>query len=322
MGVCELPENKKVQPKKILISFIIILIGTNLINYFMFGYRPAKSQLDRLEPDPAYALDATKLQEEMALFGEVLELVSGYFFETVDPVVLIHGAIQGALEALDDPQTRFYDTRELQNFLTNTTGSFSGIGVRIIDVDDSVVIFETIENTPAERAGLYPGDRIRSAGGEDLTGQGVDRAVELLRGPKGTTVEVNVERPGAAEPLLITLERDDIQMATVSSRMLEPGLGYIEISNFDSHTGTSFSEQLRSLEGMELNKGLILDLRGNPGGLLDEAVSAAGIFLPPDQAICRVVDRAGENSVEYRTAESPANRTCTISRPRLSARCC
>ena len=156
-------------------------------------------------------------------------------------------------------------------------GSFGGIGVRIVNAGDEVVIVETIPGTPAEKAGLYPGDRIIRASGVDLMGLGVDRAVELLRGPQGTTVTISVVRPGADEVMDLTLERDDIKLETVTSRMLQPGLGYIKISSFDRNTGFDFAEHFERMQG-DLQKGLILDLRNNTGGLIDEAIrcSTAG----------------------------------------------
>lgn len=291
--------------KALFISFIIVVIGTNLLTYFMYGYRYADPLSPEQEVDePALTMD---------LLEEVLQVIDDRYIEPVDLKelsygavegmlavedrtdldALVRGAIRGALETLDDPRTIFYDPEELENFLIQTTGSFGGIGVRIVEVDDDVVVFETIPDTPAERAGIFPGDRIRSADGEDLTGQGVNRAAELLRGPKGTTVAVSLDRPGADEPIHIVLERDDIQTVTVFSEMLEPGIAYIEISSFDSHTGAAFVKHLQALEAEGITSGLILDLRNNTGGLVQQAVNVAKMLLPEGE-ITRLVKRGGE----------------------------
>ncbi len=283
-------EYSKKSHRIILVGFLIVLLGSNLVNYLMFGYAPSvQPDGDPQEkPEQTEALPET---EEMEIFTRVLELLSDYYLNPVDRAALIRGAVKGMLKTLEDPQTSFYEAQELENFLVHTMGSFGGIGVRIVDVGQSVVIFETIPGTPAERAGLYPGDRIRSADGEDLTGQGVGRAAELLRGPQGTLVTVSIERPGAREPLTITLERDQVKLNTVSSRILEPGLGYIEISSFDSHTGANFTAQLQELKAAGgLEQGLILDLRNNTGGLVDESIKVAKLLVPEGE-ITRLVDR-------------------------------
>lgn len=282
-------------------GFLIVLIGTNLITYYMFGHKPSTTLPPARDPGTDYQ-ESLNLSEELAMFEQVLMLLSEHYLDPVDLPVLVRGAIRGAVEAVGDPRTTFYDLRELENFRIHTTGSFGGIGVRIVEVGDSVVVFETIPGTPAERAGLYPGDRIRSAAGVDLTGQGVDRAMELLRGSKGTTVTIVVERPGAEEPISLTLERDEIKIVTVTSRMLEPGLGYIQISSFDSSTGSAFTEQLIALEAEGLDRGLILDLRNNTGGLVEEAIKVARLLVPEGE-ITRLVGRDGQvKDIHYSSA--------------------
>ncbi|NLY38489.1 MAG: S41 family peptidase [Firmicutes bacterium] len=285
-------EAKTGQFKKILIGFIILLIGTNLINYLLFGYKP-KAVPAAMEPGEEESPGDVALLEELSLLKEVFDKVTENYFEPVDRTELIHGAIRGALEALEDPQTSFLDSSDVENFLVNTTGTFGGIGVKIVNVDDSVVIYEVIPGTPAERGNLLPGDRIRAVDGTDLTGLSVNKAAKLLRGEAGSSVEIAIERPGAAEPFTLSLQRDMIQTVTVTSKMLDDGLGYIKISNFDSRTGSSFSEQLFALEAAGMEAGLILDLRDNPGGLVDEAVKVAKELVPEGE-IARLVDQHGQ----------------------------
>lgn len=293
-------DNNSQKSKKLLFGFLIVLIGTNLINFFMFGYRPSAPDTGAETPDLSGALPEGYV--ELELFAEVLDRILNHYLEPVELADLIQGAIDGMLKSLDDPQTSYFTAQDLENFLIQTKGSFGGIGVRIINIGEDVVIFETIPGTPAERAGLYPGDRISKADGEVLTGQGVDRAAELLRGPKGTSVTISVIRPGADEALEMTLERDEIKMKTVTSRMLQPGLGYIKISSFDSHTGTDFADQFSRMDQEGLGKGLILDLRNNTGGLVDEAIKVAKLLVPEGE-ITRLVDRNGEpRKIHYSSA--------------------
>ena len=152
-------EAKTGQFKKILIGFIILLIGTNLINYLLFGYKPkavpaAMEPGEEENPGDVAALEDVALLEELSLLKEVFDKVTENYFEPVDRTELIHGAIRGALEALEDPQTSFLDSSDVENFLVNTTGTFGGIGVKIVNVDDSVVIYEVIPGTPADRGNL------------------------------------------------------------------------------------------------------------------------------------------------------------------------
>lgn len=291
------------KPHKFLfLGFLIVLIGTNLVTYFMFGFQPSSSLPADQNQNAGY--DLIKLGDEVELLEEVLELIRDYYVDPVDLPLLVRGAVRGAVGALEDPRTVFYEPRELENFMIQTDGSFGGIGVRIVDVEGNIVVFQTIPGTPAEKAGLYPGDRIRSAGGEDLSGQGVERAVELIRGPKGTSVTITIERPGAAAPFDLTLERDEIKMATVSSRLLEPGLGYIRISNFDRSTGVDFVRHLQELEAAGMAKGLILDLRNNPGGLVPQAIEVAKLLVPEGE-ITRLVGRDGEAREIYYSNAPP-----------------
>ena len=279
--------------------FLMILLGTNLAAYHLGlsrGSSPAKF-------DQEYDLTVPEsLGREWNLFIEVLErMYEGYLYP-LDLTELVSGAIRGAIEAVDDPRTEFYAPQELKNFLIQTTGSFGGIGVRIVEADDEIVVFETIPGSPAAAAGIFPGDRICRAGTEELSGLGVERAAEILRGEKGSSIALSIKRPGREDELKLTLVRDEVKIETVSSHWEQPGLGYIRISNFDSQTGTSFARQLRLMETGGLHKGLILDLRDNPGGLVEEAVKVAKLIVPEGE-ITRLVGRGGEvHAIHYSTA--------------------
>lgn len=295
-------EPKPARWKCSVIALLFVLIGSNVATYFLFGYRPPVS--GSLPGDGSgNPAPAGELPGELSLFVEVLEKLTRGYINPVDMEALMRGAIEGMLETLDDPQVTFFDKKELDNFLIQTTGSFSGVGVRIVEVEGEVVVVETLPNTPAEKAPILPGDRLQTADGVSLPQQGLDRAVELLRGPKGTKVTVTLLRPGAEEPLEFTLERADIHMETVFSRVVEPGLGYLQIRGFDGFTGTNFSRQLQALEAGGLERGLILDMRDNTGGLLDEAVKVAQLLVPEGE-ITRLVDRSGQvKDIHYSHAQ-------------------
>lgn len=279
--------------------FILLLVGTNLASY----YYGASGEVLPARSGEEYDLAVPEsLDQEWNIFIEVLEKLQKNYLYPPDLPQVIRGAIRGAVEALEDPRSGFYDEQELENFLIQTTGSFGGIGVRIVEVDDEIVVFETIPDSPAASAGIIPGDRICRAGKQDLSGLGVERAAEILRGKKGSSITLSIKRPGREKELSLTLDRDKIEVETVYSSWEEPGLGYIQITNFDSHTGASFTGQLRRLEKKGLQKGLILDLRDNPGGLVEEAVKVAKLIVPEGE-ITRLVGRGGKvRDIHYSNA--------------------
>lgn len=278
--------------KHLLVVLIVLLIATNLFTAYKLAEQKTMASKEADEP-------RQEEEEEMAplpglkAFTRVFELISRDYYKSVEPEDLLRGAIQGMVQSLEDPLTSYLDPQEYQEFIVRTTGSFSGIGVHIIDVDGSIMILDLIPGTPAEKAGLFPGDRIISIGGVELEGLDVDQAAELLRGPRGSQVSITVKRPGAEEPLTFSLLREDIKSETVTSRRLPSGPGYIRISSFDSFTGEQFTHHLQQLEEEGLEKGLILDLRDNPGGLLGETLKVCKLLVPEGE-ITRLVDRYGQ----------------------------
>ncbi len=272
----------------VLIIFIALLLGTNLVNYLI---------VSNAEEEPRtiirYEQKTHELEEETAIFFEALQRITTNYFYPVEVEDLVEGAVRGMIDILDDPQVRFYDPGELEEFLLDARGSYGGIGIRIIEAAEDIVVFDVFPDSPAERSGIAAGDRILEADEITITGEGIERAVELLRGPGDTTVEVIIRRPGSEEPLEIIVTRKEIQIATVSSERLEQDVGYIAISNFDSNTARVFLEHLNKLEEEGLEQGLILDLRNNPGGLFDQAVTIARDIVPEGE-IVRLIGRDGE----------------------------
>lgn len=284
---------------KWLAIFLFVLIGTNLANYYIFNSKVNQTaDLDKPTTIIKYEPTQQMLESDVAIIREAIDSINDYYYYPVENDILIEGAIQGMIANIGDPYIRYFNPEDLEEFMMETRGSYGGIGVRIIEVNDYIVIFETFSESPAERAGLSPGDRIIQADGNELTGMGISRAVELLRGPSNTTVDVLTKRPGADEPIKVTVEREEIEVTTVSSEMLEDGLGYIVINSFDSHTAAEFTEQFLEMEKNGLSKGLILDLRNNPGGLIDQAVEIAK-HLVPEGEIVRLVGRDNDVKTTY-----------------------
>jgi carboxyl-terminal processing protease len=269
-----------------LLGFLIILIGTNAANYYFFGSKSDQA-VSTDEPTTIIRYEPGREipESDAALLWDAIDSIKESYFYPVETEALIEGAVRGMIDSVGDPHLRFYDPDDLDEFMTETRGSYGGIGVRIIEANQSIVIFETFPGSPADRVGIAPGDRILEADGNELTGEGLGRAVELLRGPSDTTVDVLIMRPGAEEPISLTVAREEIQVTTISSRMLDEGLGYIKINSFDSNTAEEFTGAFRAMEQGGLGTGLILDLRNNPGGLVDQAVEVAKLIVPEGEIV-------------------------------------
>ena len=252
----------------------------------------------------APVLEAAGERTEGKLFWEVWDLLENKYFQPVEKEQLLHGALEGMLRSLNDPYTAYLNPEYLEEMLIQTTGSLSGIGVEIVEDEGEILIIRVIEGTPAHYAGLLPGDHIVEVGGKSTSGMSINETARLLRGPSGTAVEVVIQRAGERDLSQVTLTRAQIEMDTVFARFLEKGIGYLQITSFDQSTGVDFKTALRSLEKQGL-EGLILDLRDNPGGLLEEAIKVGELIVPAGE-ITRVVDREGNVRERYLSrAKSP-----------------
>ncbi len=227
--------------------------------------------------------------------------------EDVTPERLIQGAIKGMIEGVGDPYSTYFDASALEDLRMQTLeGEYSGIGVSVIDMEGYVTVLVPFSNTPAsatspegvedddEETGLRSGDRIISVDGVDTVGMSTEHVAELIRGPAGETVEVIVERPrdGGHRELTFVIEREEIEIPTVDSKVLEDDVGLLSITQFTAHTPQQVETHLEELKSEGIS-GLILDLRSNPGGTLDESLEVADQLLPPGPVVT-TVDREGK----------------------------
>lgn len=218
------------------------------------------------------------IYEELKTFATVLELVQKNYVEEVAPKKLIYGAIQGMLQSLD-PHSAFMKPEDFKELQVETKGSFTGIGIEITLRDGILTVVSPIEGTPAYKAGLKANDKILKINGKSTKNMSLVEAVKLLRGPKGTKVTISIFRDGWRQLKDVTIIRDVIPIKSVRYRMLDDGYGYVRISNFREKTSSELKKALKELEGEKGLKGLVLDLRNDPGGLLDQAVKVADEFL-------------------------------------------
>ncbi|HEX8880669.1 MAG TPA: S41 family peptidase [Candidatus Acidoferrum sp.] len=236
-------------------------------------------------------------QSSVRSFTRVLDAVEGNYAEKVDVDRLVYqGAIPGMLRVLD-PHSNFFDARQWASNLEDRRGRYYGVGMTVIARGEHTVVMSPYVGTPAYKAGIRPGDVIVKI--DDKTTQGLSSTeiADLLRGPRGTTVKITVSREGYADPLAFTVMRDEIPRHAVDlAYELKPGIGYIRLSGFNEKTDGELGEAMRQLNASALD-GLILDMRGNPGGLLDEAIAVGDMLLDRNQLI---VSHRGRASAERR----------------------
>lgn len=213
--------------------------------------------------------------DSLKRFSHVLDMVEKSYVNDVNREELIQGAIKGMLKNLD-PHSAYLDKDSFQQMQTETQGEFTGVGIEITIREGRLTVVSPIEGTPAYKAGLKAGDTILEIDGETTRDITIMDAVDQIRGPKGTEVELTVLHKGENQPETITVERDVIPMHSVKPQELGPDYLYLRISNFNQKT---IKELQNALEERDKWKGVVLDLRNNPGGLLDQAVSVADMFL-------------------------------------------
>lgn len=230
------------------------------------------------------------------LFEQVLSYVSQVFVDEEQPDSLYRMAIDGMLQELGDPHTSFLPAKDYENLRIQTQGEYGGLGISILKRAGWVTIVAPLPGTPGERAGLRAGDQIVEVNGESTKGWDDDLAVTKLRGPKGTTVDLKVARLGAEEPLEFKITRDEIHILSVpTAYMVDKDVGYVELVSFSESSTTEMRAAIDKLRGMGA-KGIILDLRGNPGGLLEEGVSLSDLFLDAGMPVVDTKGRWAEST--------------------------
>jgi len=229
---------------------------------------------------------------------QVVNLVENNYIEPVSSGRLLEGAARGIVEALDDPYSVYMDSKTFKHLQEQISGAFGGVGIQVAVKDKHITVIAPIKGTPAYRAGIKAGDVIARINGEDALDMDIERAVQLLRGKPGTTVKVTVLRKNESKPLEFTLTREIINVPSVDGKLLpDLPVAYISISMFNEHTGDELVKVLNDLKTEGDYKGIILDLRDNPGGELTAAVKVADQFLGKG-AVVTIRDREGVVQVE------------------------
>ena len=219
------------------------------------------------------------------------------FYKKVDKEELINGALKGMFEATGDQYSQYYTKSEFEKLMEQTSGTFVGIGVVISPVEDEnlITVVAPMEGSPAEKSGIKPGDKILKVNGEDVSSKQMDKALTLIKGKEGTTVNITIKRNN--QVLDFDVKREKIINKTIEYKVIDDNIGYIKMYSFDEHTYKDFTKALDKLEAKNI-KGLVIDLRDNPGGLLNICEDIADEILDQDQVIVSVKNNK-EKSKEY-----------------------
>ena len=267
------------------IFIILVVFATGLGMGFFYG----KSQV----PD-------------FSLFWEARQVLEKYYVdpERIDYQQMLYGAIRGMTESLDDPYTVFMAPEDLKIFEEDTAGEFQGVGMEIGIRDDQLTVIAPLGGAPAERAGLKPGDKILKIDDRETKDMVVDMAVKLIRGPKGSKVVLTIMRAGWSEPKEFAITRDVILIPALSLEIIEGNIAHIKLYDFSRIASSEFNEVAKEILS-EPSEKIILDLRNNPGGFLDEAQEIAGWFLEKGDIVTTEQISSGKTGEVYK-ADGPA----------------
>ncbi len=286
----------------LIITVALVFICSALSFYAgASGLLPQVSQRLGIVKSGAPAKLTAKPGVDLTQIERVQQYIQNQALETVPARKLTEGALKGMVEATGDKYSAYFSPEAWASFQQHFEPSFTGIGVHVETNAKTglVTVVSPIKGSPGEQAGLKAGDAILSVDDKDITRMPLDQAVVLIKGPVGSKVRLTVRREGVSGDIRFSITRAIIDQPTVESKMLEPGVGYIYVTEFNKQVTERVTKAIADLRGQDMTR-LILDLRGNPGGLLDEAVGMASLFAPPKEPVLTVVYRNGEKQV-YRS---------------------
>ncbi len=267
--------------RKAIIGAVLLVLLTGLLTNRV-DYLLAKHKDTRLKT-------SNSLPGDLARLERVIEEIQRNYVKEVDRSTLLKGAISGMVEALDDPYSMYMDSSHYQDLKIHTQGTFGGIGITVGVKDKFITVIAPIEGSPGDKAGIRSGDRITRVN-KEIVGLPLDEAVEMIRGPEGTQVTLTILRD-QDQTFDVTVTRAIIEVPTVEGKLRDGEIGYIRIYTFNEKTAQRLNEVLKKLKGQGA-RGMVVDLRHNPGGRLDSAIKVAEAFVPRGP-IVHIVDRHG-----------------------------
>ncbi|MFA7554330.1 MAG: S41 family peptidase [Spongiibacteraceae bacterium] len=271
----------------LLPTLLQLAIGITLSTTALLSHAQSNEQTDEQAPDlyqqeQEQLLDAEngKLPlDELRTFADVFNHIRLSYVEEIDDKTLLENAIRGMLSGLD-PHSAYLDAESFDDLQVNTTGEFGGLGLEVGMENGFIKVVSPIDDTPAAKAGLESGDLIIKLDGKSVKGMSLNDAVNMMRGKKGSAIKLTIVRDNLGQPFDISIIRDTIKVVSVRNKTLEDGYGYIRIAQFQSKTGTEFRQALAKLQKKNGKlKGLVVDLRNNPGGILQASVDVADALI-------------------------------------------
>lgn len=268
---------------------VVLLVGLAVLlnSIFMFTIKEYPLFADGQATQISDGLTSNDIQK----LNSVVNVIENKYLRPVEHSKIMEGAVQGMIDSLKDPHCSYMGEEQAKKFNNNVEGTFIGIGVSIMKENNEIVVMSPFKGSPAEKAGIKPKDIIYSVDGVKLKGKTEQEAVNHIRGPKGKEIKIRIKRVGQStpsEPIAIVL--NDVEIETVSAKVLDSNIGYIEVSQFAMNTPDHFQKELEQLEKKAI-KGLILDLRHNPGGTLEGVQKMAELFVPEGKPIVHTEDR-------------------------------
>ena len=241
-----------------------------------------------------YSQNIDKLYEKIDLFAEVLEKIQNEYVEEVDQAEIIDFAINGALQSLD-PFSAYMNPKVFEESQSETSGEFGGLGIEVSMESGVIIVIAPMDDTPASKAGIKAGDYIVKINGEQVQGKTLMEAVNLMRGPEGTSIEITVRRKGLRKAKIFKITREIIEIKSVISKIVDNKVGYLRLGAFNKNSSSQLKKEISKIEKNKKLVGYILDLRNNPGGLLSQAVIISDFFLNDGEIVSTKGRKKREN---------------------------
>ena len=236
----------------------------------------------------------TSIYEKIDLFSEVLNKINNEYVEEVNQSDTMDAAINGVLQSLD-PYSSYMSPEMFREMQTETSGKFGGLGIEVGMEHGVVKVISPIDNSPASRVGVKAGDYIIKINDNQVQGKSLTEAVELMRGPVGSDIEITVRRKGVKKSIIFTITREIIKIESVKSKYIDEGIGYLRLTSFNENSGNQIKKKIKEFNNKKDLKGYILDLRNNPGGLLSQAIKIADFFLEDGEIVSTKGRKKSEN---------------------------
>lgn len=287
-------KDSKLVKKKWIIWTVLIVFLTNIATFYFTGSITIFKHDGKVEISKSDYNNYTQFKKMYDIKDTLYKLYDGKITDSD----LVQGAIKGMTASLNDPYTVFMDKKEYSDFSSQTQGNYSGLGIQVKVKGNDIVVVTTFDGSPAKKAGILPDDVITKVNGKAVTGKELDNAVTMMKGADGTEVTLTMYRQSKGS-FDLKMKRAKISTVTVTGEMLTNKIGYIQMTMFDENTSKNFNKELATLQGKGM-KSLILDLRGNPGGVLDECVNITSNFITKGKTIVYTIDKYNQKT-EYKS---------------------